>query len=76
MPLPGGRVTYRELTVIGTLGCRPVDFPVVLDLVRRGKLALTPLVTHRHSLEAINEGLDGLRRGEGVRHIVVVNAGV
>jgi len=71
MALPGGRLTYRELTVIGTLGCRPVDFPVVLNLVRRGKLAIGPLVTHRYALDRINDGLDALRRGEGVRHIVV-----
>lgn len=73
MSLPGGRVTYREITVIGTLGCRPVDFPVVLDLVRRGRLALGPLVTHRHTLADINAGFDSLRRGEGVRHIVLVS---
>jgi 6-hydroxycyclohex-1-ene-1-carbonyl-CoA dehydrogenase len=72
MSLPGGRVTYREITVIGTLGCRPIDFPIVLELVRRGRLALGPLVTHRHPLAAINEGFDALRRGEGVRHIVVL----
>jgi len=72
MTLPGGRVMYRELSVIGTLGCRGVDFPVVLDLVRRGKLSVSPLVTHRHPLEAINEGFDQLRRGEGIRHIVVL----
>jgi 6-hydroxycyclohex-1-ene-1-carbonyl-CoA dehydrogenase len=72
MSLAGGRVTYRELTVIGTLGCRPVDFPVVLELVRRGRLRITSLVTHRHSLERINDGFDALRRGEGVRHIVVL----
>ncbi len=73
MSLPGGRVTYREITVIGTLGCRPIDFPVVLDLVRRGRLSLGPLVTHRHTLDTINEGFDALRRGEGVRHIVVIS---
>jgi threonine dehydrogenase-like Zn-dependent dehydrogenase len=72
MSLPGGRVTYREITVIGTLGCRPIDFPIVLDLVRRGKLALGPLVTHRHALDAINDGFAALRRGEGVRHVVVM----
>ncbi|MBI2983787.1 MAG: zinc-binding dehydrogenase [Chloroflexi bacterium] len=72
MTLPGGRVMYRELSVIGTLGCRGVDFPVVLDLVRRGKLSVTPLVTHRHPLEAVNEGFDQLRKGEGIRHIAVI----
>ncbi len=72
LSLPGSRVTYRELTVLGTLGCRPVDFPAVLDLVRRGRLQISPLVTHRHELVRINEGFDALRRGEGVRHIVVL----
>ncbi len=71
MALQGGRVMYRELSVIGTLGCRPIDFPVVLDLVRRGRLSVGPLVTHRHELGRINEGFDALRRGEGIRHIVV-----
>jgi 6-hydroxycyclohex-1-ene-1-carbonyl-CoA dehydrogenase len=71
MSLAGSRVTYRELTVIGTLGCRPVDFPAVLRLVRDRRLVIGPLVTHRHTLEGINDGLDALRRGDGVRHIVV-----
>ena len=74
MTLLGGRVMYRELSVIGTLGCRGVDFPVVLDLVRRGKLSVLPLVTHRHPLDGINEGFDELRRGEGIRHIDVLGA--
>ena len=72
MSLQGGRVMYRELSIIGTLGCRPIDFPVVLDLVRRGRLAIGPLVTHRQTLEGINEGFDSLRKGEGVRHIAVI----
>ena len=71
MKLNGGRVQYRELSVIGTLGCRNVDFPVVIDLVRRGRLDVRSLVTHRHALEDVNAGYDALRRGEGVRHIVV-----
>lgn len=71
MTLQGGRLMYRELSVLGTLGCRPADFPAVLDLVRRGRLVVAPLVTHRHPLERINDGLDALRRGEGIRHIVL-----
>jgi len=62
---------YRQLSIIGTLGCRNIDFPVVLDLVKRGRLQVEPLVTHRHSLEEVNAGYDLLRKGEGVRHIVV-----
>lgn len=44
---------------------RGVDFPVVLDLMRRGKLSVVPLVTHRHPLDDINAGFDQPRRGEG-----------
>lgn len=75
MSLPGGRVTFRELELIGTLGCRNIDFPLVIDLVRRGKLDMASLVTHRHALEDVNAGYDSLRRGEGVRHIVVMGEG-
>lgn len=72
MSVQGGRVTFRELEIIGTLGCRNIDFPVVIDLVRRGKLAITPLVSHRHRLEDVNAGFDALRAGAGIRHIVVM----
>ena len=72
MKLNAGRVQYRELSIIGTLGCRNVDFPVVLDLVKRGRLQVAPLVTHRHALEEVNAGYDLLRKGEGVRHIVII----
>jgi 6-hydroxycyclohex-1-ene-1-carbonyl-CoA dehydrogenase len=73
MSVQGGRVTFRELEIIGTLGCRNVDFPVVIDLVRRGKLAITPLVSHRHRLEEVNAGFDALRAGIGIRHVVVID---
>lgn len=72
MALNAGRTTYREIEIIGTLGCRPVDFPVVIELVRLGKLQVTPLVTGRFPLAEINAGLDELRRGKGIRNIVVM----
>ena len=71
MTVQGGRVTFRELEIIGTLGCRNIDFPVVIDLVRRGRLRITPLVTHRHRLDEVNAGFDALRKGIGIRHVVV-----
>jgi 6-hydroxycyclohex-1-ene-1-carbonyl-CoA dehydrogenase len=73
MALNAGRLTYREIEVIGTLGCRPVDFPIVIDLVRLGKLQVQSLVTHRFPLSDINAGLDALRSGKGIRNIVVMD---
>ncbi len=73
MALNAGRTTYREIEVIGTLGCRPVDFPVVIDLARRGKLQVESMVTGRFPLSEINAGLDALRAGRGIRNVVVMD---
>jgi len=70
MKLNAGRVMFREMDVVGSLGCRPVDYPRVIELVRQGRVRLTELVTHRFSLPEINEALDVLRRGEGIRVVV------
>lgn len=70
MTLNGGRVMYRELEVIGSLGCRPVDYPRVIELVRQGRIKVAELVTHRFPLAAINEGLETLRSGAAIRAVV------
>lgn len=71
MTLDTGRVMYREMEIIGSLGCRAVDYPRVIDLVRQGKIKVKELVTARYPLEAINQAFDGLRRGEGIRSVVM-----
>ncbi len=72
--LPASKIMFFEYSIAGSLGCRPADYPRVVDLVRRGKLRLGPIVTHRDPLEAINEAADRLRRGEGLRTILVPGA--
>jgi propanol-preferring alcohol dehydrogenase len=71
MSLDTGRVMYREMDVIGSLGCRAVDYPRVLELARQGKIKVKELVTAQFPLDDINAGLDHLRKGEGVRSVVV-----
>lgn len=71
MSLPAGRVMFRELEIVGSLGCRSVDYPRVVELVRQGRLRLAELVTHRFPLEEIDRALDVLRRGEAIRSVVV-----
>jgi len=71
MRLDSGRTMYREMEIVGSLGCRAVDYPRVLELIRLGKIKLLELVTARHPLDKINDALDGLRRGEGIRSVVV-----
>ncbi|HLC03533.1 MAG TPA: zinc-binding dehydrogenase [Anaerolineales bacterium] len=71
MKLDSGRTMYRELEIIGSLGCRAVDYPRVLSLVEQGKIKVKELVTARFALEEINQAFDALRRGEGVRSVIL-----
>ncbi|MCP4419894.1 MAG: alcohol dehydrogenase catalytic domain-containing protein [Chloroflexi bacterium] len=71
MQLNTGKVMYREMEIIGSLGCRAVDYPRVIELARQGKIKVKELVTARFSLDDINEGLDVLRAGTGIRSVVV-----
>jgi len=71
MSLPSGRVMFREIEILGSLGCRPVDYPRVVELARQGRIRVAELVTHRFPLAEIERGLDALRAGEPVRAIVV-----
>jgi 6-hydroxycyclohex-1-ene-1-carbonyl-CoA dehydrogenase len=69
--LNAGRIMYRELEVLGSLGCRPVDYPRVIELVRQQRIKVTELVTHRFKLEEINLALDTLRTGAAIRAVVI-----
>lgn len=71
MNLNLGRTMYREMEVVGSLGCRPVDYPRVIELARVGKIKVKELVTRKFPLTEINEAFDLLRKGEGIRSIVI-----
>lgn len=57
------RVMFREISVLGSLGCRSAEYPVILRLVASGRLQLAPLVSARLPLERINEALGNLEAG-------------
>lgn len=65
------RLMFHELSVVGSLGCRPGDYPELIGLVRAGRVQLGPLVTGRYSLSELFAGLETLRRGDGLRGIVL-----
>jgi Zn-dependent alcohol dehydrogenase len=62
---------FREITVMGSLGCRPVDYPPLIQMVRDGRLKVKELVTHRFPLQRIGEAFDLLRSGVSLRSIVL-----
>lgn len=71
MALASGRVMFRELEIVGSLGCRPVDYPRVVELARQGRIEVADLVTHRFALDDINAAFDAARSGEPIRAIVI-----
>lgn len=68
--LNAGRIMYREMEIFGSLGCRPVDYPKLIELCRVGKIKLKELVTARFPLDKINDAFDLLREGKGLRSII------
>lgn len=71
MTLDAGRVMFREMDIVGSLGCRAVDYPRVLELARQGKIKVKELVTAQFSLDDVNAAFDTLRKGEGIRSVIV-----
>ena len=66
LPLPARSIPRMERRVSGSLygSARPDrDFPVILDIYRRGRLPLDRLITHRLPLERIGEAFELLRTG-------------
>lgn len=57
------RLMFREISVLGSLGCCSAEFPTILEMVRAGKIRLEPVVGDRLPLERINEALARLEDG-------------
>lgn len=70
MTFNSGRVMFREMDVVGSLGCRPLDYPRVIEMARRGQIKVAELVTHRFSLDDIQQAFDTLRAGKAMRAVV------
>lgn len=72
--LSGAKLMFREMEVMGSLGCGLHDFPKVIDLVARGLLKVSEMVSHRFPLEEINEGFRLLESGDPslLRGIVLI----
>ena len=70
LTISAARLMFREIEVYGSLGCRIVDFPPLVDMVRRGKLKL--LVSNKMPLDQINEALEMLKKGKIKTRAIVI----
>ncbi len=69
--LSAAKIMFREVEVVGSLGCRLVDYPRILQMCAEGKLKVKPLVTHRFPLKEIEQAFAVMKAGESLRSIVI-----
>jgi len=66
-----GKIMFKELEVVGSLGCRPVDYVPLIRMAAQGKIDLKRQVTHRFSLDEIGKAFEVMKEGASLRSIVV-----
>lgn len=66
-----GKIMFKELEVVGSLGCRPVDYVPLIRMVEEGKIDIKRLVTHRFSLDKLQDAFDVMKEGVSLRSIVI-----
>lgn len=69
--LAAAKIMFFEQEVVGSLGCPTAEYPPLIEDVAAGKIKVEPLISNRVSLENINDGMDLLRAGKGLRTIVM-----
>jgi Zn-dependent alcohol dehydrogenase len=81
IPALGERATFdvghlidRSVRIVGAnygWAIPDEDFPRLAGLHLEGRLPVDRLIEERISLEGVNDALDALRRGEGLRRVIV-----
>ena len=66
-----GKIMFKEVEVVGSLGCRPVDYVPLLRMIEQGKIDLKRQVTHRFALNEIGQAFEAMKEGVSLRSIVV-----
>ena len=72
--IPATTLTVSEKTLRGSYvgSCVPVrDVPLFARLMEAGDMPIEKLMTHRITLDEINEGFERLAAGEAIRQVIV-----
>jgi 6-hydroxycyclohex-1-ene-1-carbonyl-CoA dehydrogenase len=66
-----GKIMFKELDIVGSLGCPPGEYVPLIRMVELGKIDLSRLVTHRFALDEIQSAFDVMKAGDSLRSIVI-----
>ncbi len=69
--LVAGKIMFKEIEVLGSLGCRPLDYVPLIRMVEQGKVEVKKLVTHRFGLDELEKAFEVMKEGVSLRSIVI-----
>lgn len=76
VPISAGALIAQNKRLLGSFAgsSRPlVDLPKLVELYRGGKLPVDKLITHRYSLNQVNEAFEDLQAGKIARGVLVMD---
>lgn len=71
MSVVAGKIMFKELEVVGSLGCRPLDYKPLIRMVESGAISVKRQVTHRFKLDDLEQAFAVMKEGVSLRSIVV-----
>lgn len=66
-----GKIMFKEIEIVGSLGCRPVDYIPLIRMAAQGRIDVKRLVTHRFKLDELSKAFEVMKEGASLRSIVV-----
>jgi 2-desacetyl-2-hydroxyethyl bacteriochlorophyllide A dehydrogenase len=66
MKLSSLNATRKEIDILGSIACL-FDFPTVIDFLNRGLLITKPLITHKFSLNNVEEAYNKIQNKEAIK---------
>lgn len=69
--LSAGKIMFKEIEVVGSLGCRPIDYVPLIRMVEQGRIDVKRQVTHRFPLDELDKAFEVMKEGVSLRSIVL-----
>ena len=66
-----GKIMFKEIEIVGSLGCRPVDYIPLIRMAAQGRIDVKRLVTHRFKLDELSKAFEVMKEGASLPSIVV-----
>ncbi len=63
-------IHYKECFVTGSHGCVPRHHELAVELLERGLVRTEPIITHRYSLDDVNQAFQTMESKQGMKIIV------